>query len=221
MVAIVTPEEMRAIDAAAPVPEATLIARAGGALAWSARRLIGGTYGRRVVVLAGKGNNGADGRVAADRLGRWGAQVHVIAVDQAPPHITGCDLVVDAAYGTGFHGAWDPPDVGDIPVLACDLPSGVDGATGEAQGAVLAATATATFAALKPGLVFPPGRELAGRVNIVDIGLDTSGARCHMVEAVDAAAWLPERDPSAHKWRAAVWGVAGSPGMFGAAHLCT
>src|ERR687894_540633 len=102
MVPIVTPEEMRAIDAAAPEPVEVLIGRAGSAVAWSARRLLGGPYGRRVVVLAGKGNNGNDGREAARRLARWGAQVTVLDATAVSPPLAPCDLVIDAAYGTGF-----------------------------------------------------------------------------------------------------------------------
>lgn len=221
MVPLVTPEEMRAIDAGAPVAEEVLIERAGAALARSAMRLLGGTYARRITVLAGKGNNGADGRVAARRLRRRHVEVRVIDATDPPHRIGACDLVIDAAYGTGFHGTWAPPDVGTIPVLACDLPSGVDGLSGEARGPVLAATATTTFAALKPGLVFPPGSTSAGAVEVVDIGLDVSGARAHLVEAADVAGWLPRRTADAHKWRSGVWIVAGSPGMLGAAHLAT
>jgi ADP-dependent NAD(P)H-hydrate dehydratase / NAD(P)H-hydrate epimerase len=76
-----------------------------------------------------------------------------------------------------------------------------------------------TFAALKPGLLFPPGRELAGEVILADIGLDVSGATVGVVGASDVATWLPPRPPDAHKWRAAVAVAAGSPGMTGAAHL--
>ena len=81
---VVTPEEMAAIDAAAPEPVEELIARAGRALAAEARRSSGGTYGRRVVVVAGKGNNGADGRAAAARLRRRGVRVEVIEAADAP-----------------------------------------------------------------------------------------------------------------------------------------
>ena len=79
---------------------------------------------------------------------------------------------------------------------------------------------TVTFAALKPGLVFPPGRGLAGRVDVVDIGLDVDRATIHVVEHDDVDGWVPRRPVDAHKWRSAVWVVAGSPGMTGAAHLC-
>jgi len=219
MVPIVTPEEMGAIDAAAPEPVEVLIERAGAAVARAARRLLGGTYGRRVVVLAGKGNNGADGRAAARRLQRWGVHVQVFEAAAPPATVPPCDLVIDAAYGTGFRGTWEPPDVGDAPVLAVDLPSGVDGLTGAVPGRVLRADVTVTFAALKPGLLLPPGRGLSGDVEIADIGLDVSRARCHLVTPADVVSWLPAREATDHKWRAALWCVAGSPGMLGSAHL--
>ena len=57
-----------------------------------------------------------------------------------PAVLPAADLVIDAAYGTGFHGTWTPPDVGDTPVLAVDIPSGVDALTGDIAGDVLAAT---------------------------------------------------------------------------------
>lgn len=219
MRAIVTPEQMGAIDAAAPEPVEVLIARAGGAVAHAALRMLGGAYGRRVVVLAGKGNNGNDGRDAAARLRRRGVRVTVLDAADLPAALPPCDLVVDAAYGTGFRGSFAGPDAGPAPVLAVDVPSGVSGLTGEASGRPLEADHTVTFAALKPGLLLGDGATLAGEVEVADIGLDVSSATAHLVEDVDVAAWLPPRPVSAHKWKAAVWVVAGSPGMTGAAHL--
>jgi NAD(P)H-hydrate epimerase len=207
---------MRAIDAAAPEPVEVLVERAGAAVARAAVRLLGGTYGRRVVVIAGKGNNGNDGRAAARRLSRRGAQV--VVVNPQAPALPAADLVIDAAFGTGFRGEWSAPET-TAPVLAVDIPSGVDGLTGAAAGPVLAAECTVTFAALKPGLLFPPGRELAGSVELVDIGLPVSGAATHLVEQADVRGWMPCRPVAAHKWRAALWVVAGSPEMIGAAHL--
>ncbi len=217
---IVTPEEMRVIDAWAPEPEEVLIERAGAAVARVARRMLGGTYGRTVVVVAGKGNNGADGRVAARLLAGRGVRVRVVDA-AAPGSIGAADLVIDAAYGTGFRGSWSPPDVGDAPVLAVDVPSGVDALTGEAGGDVLAATRTITFAALKPGLLVPPGSEMAGQVEVADIGLDVSSAHAHLVQRADVAAWWPQRPLDAHKWQQAVRIVAGSPTMTGAAVLAS
>ena len=115
MRAVLTREDMRAADAAAleAVSHETLVARAGTAAGQAALRLLGGAYGRRVVVVAGKGSNGADGRVAAGFLTRRGARVRVLEADEAiagggallPP----CDLVIDGAYGTGFRGSYDAP----------------------------------------------------------------------------------------------------------------
>ena len=109
--------------------------------------------------------------------------------------------MIDAAYGTGFHGTWSPPDVGDTPVLAVDVPSGVDALTGDIAGDVLAATRTVTFAALKPGLLMPPGSALAGELELADIGLDVGWARANLVQAADVVGWWPERDEYAHKWQ--------------------
>jgi hydroxyethylthiazole kinase-like uncharacterized protein yjeF len=217
---IVTPEQMRAIDATAPVPEAVLIARAGAAVGRTALRMLGGGYGRRVVVLAGTGNNGADGRIAGTWLARRGVRVEVIEVAAAPPVLPSCDLVVDAAFGTGFRGSWDAPAlVPGARVLAVDIPSGVDGLTGEVRGRVLTAERTVCLVALKPGLVLPPGSSSTGPIEIVDIGLPAAGARMHLVQRSDVLAWVPERSVDHNKWRSAVWAIAGSGGMIGAAHL--
>jgi NAD(P)H-hydrate epimerase len=219
MLPIVTPEEMAAIDAASRVPSDVLIERAGSAVAWAALRMLGGAYGRTVNVLCGKGNNGADGRVAARHLAAEGVRVRVFDVPSYPPVLPPADLVIDAAYGTGFHGTWKPPDVGDTPVLAVDVPSGVDALTGDIAGDVLAATHTVTFAALKPGLLMPPGSALAGELELADIGLEIGWARANLVQGADVAGWWPERDEYAHKWQSAVRVVAGSPTMTGAPRL--
>lgn len=220
VIPVVTPEEMGAIDAAAAEPTDVLIDRAGAAVAGQALGLLGGAYGRRVVVVAGKGNNGADGRAAAERLTRRGVRVEVLDAADLPDELPRCDLFIDAAYGTGFRGDWHPPKVAaGTRVLAVDIPSGVDGLTGEVHGAPWTAVRTVTFAALKPGLLLGLGPELAGDVVVADIGLDVTSARTHLVESVDLARWLPERARDSHKWRAACWIVAGSPGMTGAAHL--
>jgi len=222
---IVTPEEMRAVDAAAPEPVEELIDRAALATAQVALTMLGGAYGRVVNVVAGGGNNGADGRRAAAYLERRGVKVRVIDAAMRPPVLPACDLVIDAAYGTGFRGEWIAPDVvsssGGRPlVLAVDIPSGVDALTGEAGSGVLAADRTVTFQALKPGLLVGDGRELSGEIEVVDIGLDVSGATQHLVGAADVAAWWPQRASDAHKWNGAVRVIAGSPGMLGAGRLC-
>ncbi len=162
MIPIVTPAEMAAIDAAAAEPVDVLVGRAGAAVARAARRMLGGTYGRVVNVIAGKGNNGADGRVAGELLAGAGVTVRVFDAAACPASLPPADLVLDAAYGTGFRGEWTAPAVGAARVLAVDIPSGVDGLTGVAVPGTLAATETVTFAAIKPGLIVNDGKQLAG-----------------------------------------------------------
>ncbi len=219
MLPIVTPQEMRAIDAAANEPVETLIGRAGSAVAWAAVRMLGGTYGRRVIVIAGPGNNGNDGRVAARRLAARGVQVRVIDAVDAPRTLPECDLVIDAAYGTGFHGFWNAPDPGDARVLAVDIPSGVDGLTGHAPVGVMQADHTIVLAALKPGVLFAPGAELAGSIEVADIGLQCDSVNAHLVQQGDVRDWWRPRHSDAHKWQASTRVVAGSAGMTGSANL--
>lgn len=204
-----TPDEVASVDAAAPEGIETLIDRAGRAVARAAIAMLGGTYGRTVNVVAGKGNNGKDGLVAADVLRRRGVKVRVVDAVLGPRELPPADLVIDAAFGTGFRGEWAAPDVGDSPVLAVDVPSGVDALTGAAKPGVLAADRTITFQSLKPGLLFGRGAQLAGEIEVADIGLDVSGATQHLVERSDVAGWWPQRRLDAHKWRRAVRVVAG------------
>src|ERR1019366_9988822 len=106
------------------------------------------------------------------------------------------------------------------PVLAVAIPSGIDGDSGVASGSPLAATRTVTFAALKPGLVQADGPGLSGVITVADIGLPVSGARVHAMADDDIGDLLPARKREDHKWTSAVFVVAGSPGMTGAAGLC-
>jgi len=218
---VATVAEVRAADAAAleHVDHATLVARAGNGVARAAVRMLGAAYGRRVVVVAGKGSNGADGRVAARLLERRGARVAVIDAG-TPGGLPPCDLVIDAAYGTGFRGHYESPTVSGVAkVLAVDVPSGVDGDTGSAAGTLLRADRTVTMAAWKPGLLQSQGRELAGQVEVVDIGVPVGATAIRLVDDGDVTDLLPPRGPQSHKWDSAVAVVAGSPGMEGAAAL--
>lgn len=218
MIPVVTPAEMAEIDANSDEPVDVLVGRAGAAVARAAVEEMGGVYGRRVVVLAGPGSNGADGRVAAERLEQRGVRTSVVDALNAPDELPTADLVVDAAFGTGLRRSYVAPPASS-PVLAVDLPSGLDGLTGESVGTPLPAVRTVTFAALKPGLLLGGGPTLAGRVEVADIGLDVSGASAFLVEDGDISNLVPSRQPDAHKWESACWVVAGSPGMEGAAHL--
>lgn len=237
MIPVLTPEEMAAHDRraiAAGTPVATLMERAGAAVAWQLRHLLGGTYGRRVVAVCGKGNNGGDGIVAARRLREWGARVEVIELavgverERTRRALDRADAVVDGMFGTGFRGrlegdpAWLADELGEAgaPVVAIDIPSGVDGLTGAVTGPTVSAAATVTFAALKPGLVLEPGRSRAGRVSVADIGIDVTDAAIGVTTGSDVWAWLPARARDAHKWSVGgVMVVGGSAGMTGAPML--
>ncbi len=231
MKGVLTPHEMAEADAraiAAGTPEAVLVERAGAAVARHAERMLAGAYGRRVVVVAGKGNNGADGIVAARRLTGRGIGVDVFeladGIDRAAfgRALARADLAVDAMFGTGFRGALagDAAFVAGAfaeagaPTLAVDIPSGVDGATGETGGDAVHADETVCFAAWKPGLLFEPGRGHAGRVHVVDIGIDVGQPALHVLEVADLR--LPHRASDAHKWTSGALIVGGSTGMVGA-----
>ena len=176
---IVTPEEMAAIDRDAPEPVEVLIGRAGRGRGAArdrddgrARTAGGSSSSPARATTATTGVTPPSRLAAARRSGRGRRRGRRPRATRLPR----VDLVIDAAYGTGFRGDYHAPDPGGAPVLAVDIPSGVNGRTGEAADGAVRADETVTFAALKPGLVLLPGRERAGRVHVVDIGLDVSRA---------------------------------------------
>ncbi len=172
--ALCTAAEMRAAEEAYPgFPETApaLMERAGAAVAYEAIRVY--PHARRFAVVCGSGSNGGDGRIAAQFLRDAGREaVETDAVE-------GCDVVIDALFGTGFRGAPRPAaatlieriNACALPVVAVDLPSGVDASTGEVAGAAVNASLTVTFQASKVGLHVAPGRFHAGAVVVTDIGL--------------------------------------------------
>jgi ADP-dependent NAD(P)H-hydrate dehydratase / NAD(P)H-hydrate epimerase len=147
----------------------------------------------------------------------------------------GYGLMVDAIFGTGFSGraegiferAIQAINGAGCPVLSVDIPSGVNGLTGAADGPAVAADVTVTFAAPKVGLVQFPGAGLAGAVETADIGIperlleSVPESRISVMTESEAAALLPERRPDAHKGQCgSVLVVGGSPGLTGAAAMC-
>jgi NAD(P)H-hydrate epimerase len=217
---VLTVAEMRAVDEAAQrgTGLSALIARAGTAVATEAMSMLGGAYGRSIAVVAGRGNNGNDGRFAAQLLTRRGARVVITAPGEALEQRSAVDLVIDAAYGTGFRGDYDAPDPGGAPVLAVDIPTGLSAELGVAGRGAVRAIRTVTFGAWKPGLLLGSGPELAGRVEVRPIGLPVAEAHrsMHLISDDDVVEMLPSREHSTHKWASAVMVVAGSPGMHGA-----
>ncbi len=210
---------MRRVDAEAVTPVDELIARAGAAVAGAAIEMLGGAYGRRLVVLAGPGNNGADGRVAGRLLARRGVSVCVLDGFDVARRLPEADLVIDAVLGTGASRPFAAPDQPSAPVLAVDVPSGLDALTGRVLGSTLRAVRTVTFAAMKPGLLIGDGPSVSGRVTVADIGLAIPPDAWGLIDDGDVCADWPRRKVDAHKWRSAVWVIGGSAGMSGAPRL--
>ncbi|MBB1244904.1 NAD(P)H-hydrate dehydratase, partial [Streptomyces durbertensis] len=147
---------------------------------------------------------------------------------QAAPGALAADLVLDGITGIGGRGGLRP-EAADLvrrlsaPILAVDLPSGVDADTGEVSGEAVRAAATVTFGAYKPGLLVDPGRELAGALRLVDIGLGPylpAEPELLAPQHADVAALLPRPAAESDKYRRGVVGVAaGSARYPGAAVL--
>lgn len=184
---------------AAGVP---LMRRAAAGLATHIRAL----RPRRVLLLVGTGDNGGDALFAGAELAAEGVDVQIVAAgdrmhadgraaalaagardepaSSARALADAADLIVDGLVGTGTAGALRGGALALVeslrgcptPVVAVDIPSGIDPDTGAVPGAVLPAALTVTFGAAKAGLLLEPARSLAGRVALVEIGLDLTGA---------------------------------------------
>jgi NAD(P)H-hydrate epimerase len=246
------------------VPTVVLMEAAGRAVFEAARRMTTATA-PRVVVVAGKGNNGGDGLVAARLMLAAGWRVTVVLVARdvevtgdaatalqaarragveiinldslALPGLRGllggADLVVDGLFGTGFRGpvvglaakTIEALNAAGRPVLAIDVPSGVHGDTGAADGTSVRAAATVTMGLPKIGLVLAQGAEASGRIWVADVGhpprlLESAAVRTSLVTARMVAASVPARKMDAHKGQfGRVLVVAGSVGHTGAAVL--
>ena len=221
--ALYTAAEMRAAEERYPgypdtVPE--LMERAGGAVAREA--MLAFPAATRFACVCGGGSNGGDGRVAARVLREAG-----YVADEVDDGLDDYDVVVDALFGTGFHGAPRPDAAAAIErindsraaVVSVDLPSGVDASTGEIAGAVVDADLTVTFHAPKVGLAVAPGRFHSGRVVVADIGLAASPTE--ITRATSALLdVVPRRGPGDTKYSSgSVLVVGGQPGMTSAACL--
>ena len=155
--------------------------------------------------------------------------------ETVPTPLASCELLVDAIFGTGLRGAVRDPIAAvidtinrlPIPILSVDLPSGLDADTGHPLGTSVRADRTVTIGLPKRGLLMHPGAELAGKLEVVDIGfpeqvVDAQNIKVHWTSATQAAQWMPLRPPSSHKGSyGRVLVVAGSTGMTGAAALAS
>jgi ADP-dependent NAD(P)H-hydrate dehydratase / NAD(P)H-hydrate epimerase len=232
----------------ASLPDGALMARAAYGLATAIiAELIartGGVAGRRVCAVVGSGDNGGDALWAATFLLRRGAAADAILLKPDRTHQKGLaafrkaggrivdrvaattDLVIDGVVGISGSGPLRPDaaavfeavDANAIPVVAVDIPSGIDGATGAITGPAVHAALTVTFGGLKPVHALAD----CGRVTLIDIGLDLPATDVIGFDAADVAARWPVPGPHDDKYTQGVTGVmAGSSTYPGAAVLCT
>lgn len=249
---LLLPDELGASDRWAVdhgTPGFTLMQRAAAALARSALRTL---PPGPIAVLCGPGNNGGDGLVAAQLLHEAGREVRVIVTRDpaelrgdaalardactlplarwAPGSLAGVAGAIDALLGTGATGAPRGPEAeivaalseARLPVIACDLPTGIDAGTGVVAGAAVTATTTVTFHRPSPGHVVAPGKGHSGHVEVVDIGIPAAVPIAPQIGLLRDALLkeLPARAAASHKFSAgAVVVVAGAPRYPGAAVL--
>jgi hydroxyethylthiazole kinase-like uncharacterized protein yjeF len=244
---LLTPAEMGQADRDAARhghPGPALMDAAGRAVARSVMRHVGRC---RVLVLAGPGNNGGDGYVAARLLAQEGWPVRLAAlapprdlsdaanaarhwhgpmVEFTPAEAARADVVIDAVFGAGLSRPVDGIVAETLQaarrIVAVDVPSGLDGATGLVPGYAPAAELTVTFFRLKPGHLLLPGRDLCGRIELADIGIPDSvlGAIAPAAFANLPALWrLPTLTADSHKYTRGHVTVIGGASMTGAARL--
>lgn len=220
MIPLLTAEETRRAEEAYEGSLDELMERAGAAVA----QVVLDSYGGRVTVVCGAGNNGGDGRVCARVLREAGRDVTVI---EQFGELDEPDVIVDALLGIGLRDA-PREDVArmigringaGVPVVSVDVPSGVNASTGEVPGAAVVADAVVTFGGPKLGLFVAPGRFHAASVHLAPIGLEPAGHEHELVPA-DVLGEVPRKTRESTKYRAgSVLVVGGSPGMTGAAML--
>ena len=213
--------ETRHADAAPPLME-----RAGRAAADLAMELLGGRRAR-ILVCAGPGNNGGDARAMARLLAARGVAVTLVTPGAAVP-AGDYGLVVDGLFGIGLTRPVTGPNAELIerinafpgPVLALDVPSGLDGDTGRVMGVAVRATHTLSFIGGKPGLYTLDGPDHCGEVRIDDLGLRLDAFPGALLGAADFGRHLQPRRRNSHKGSyGSLAVIGGAAGMTGAALL--
>lgn len=243
-----TVEQVRTAEAElmATLPPGALMQRAATGLSIAITDLLGPVYAARVLLLVGAGDNGGDALWAGAMLARRGVAVEAVLLSQearadglealrssggrivAPADAHRPDVVVDGIVGIGGRpglrpeaeealSAWP-----GVPVVAVDVPSGVDVDTGHLDGAHVRADLTVTFGTHKIAHLVDPAANACGVVHLIDIGLELPTAPVEALQPADVVALLPVPGPFEHKYTRGVVGVrAGSETYPGAAVLCT
>jgi ADP-dependent NAD(P)H-hydrate dehydratase / NAD(P)H-hydrate epimerase len=244
-----TVEQVREAEAAlmARLPEGVLMQRAAAGLAYAVVDFLGRAYGSRVLLLVGSGDNGGDALYAGALLARRGVQVSALLLSPDKAHAGGLDalraagghvvssvadagepdVVVDGIVGIGGRGglredaAAVVSELGDVPFLAVDTPSGIDVDTGRLSGPHVRAEVTVTFGTHKVGHLVDPAAMACGAVHLVDIGLDLPAPAVTALQEADVRVTLPRPSPDAQKYTRGVVGIrAGSEQYPGAGVLC-
>lgn len=220
------------VQRAYPSGRVTVVCGPGnnGGDGWVVARVLA-EAGRDVHVLALRAPDGLTGEAreaaaAASGSVEWR---HVSDTRMLGPALKGSSVVVDAIFGIGLHGPVREPYgpaieailACGVPVVSADIPSGLDADAGVAAGQVVQADMTVTFTALKPGLLMEPGRSLAGRVVVADIGVPVDRAGVLEIPGMcDLRGLMRWPAPQDHKGsRGTVAIVAGSAAYPGAAVL--
>lgn len=227
-----TVEQVRAAEAdlMAGLPEGTLMMRAATALGHAVIDLLGGAYGRRVLLLVGSGDNGGDALFAGAMLAGRGCLVEALplsdhvheaglaALRSAGGRVVDAgrhrpDVVVDGIVGIGGRPGLRQGAVAalaaydGVPVVAVDVPSGVDVDTGRLEGPHVAADLTVTFGTHKVAHLVDPAAAACGAVELVDIGLGLPEASITALQPGDVARMLPRPVGADHKYTRGVVGV--------------
>jgi ADP-dependent NAD(P)H-hydrate dehydratase / NAD(P)H-hydrate epimerase len=219
-----TAAEMQTVEERYAGTVEELMERAGRAVA--ERTLRDFPEARSFTVVCGSGSNGGDGKIAARELEAAGKEVLVVEAkpEDAQKQLGTPHVLIDALFGTGFEGEpregaarlIEQMNALGCPVLAVDLPSGVDASTGEVAGVAVEADITVTFHAAKVGHYVTPGAHFAGYVEVVDIGMPPLQTR-HARTTREILGLVPRRAPRDNKYTAGYVIVAGgSRGMTGA-----
>ncbi|MFI5690383.1 NAD(P)H-hydrate dehydratase [Kribbella sp. NPDC051586] len=245
-----TVEQVRAAEAdlMARLPEGTLMQRAATGLAVAISNFLGGTYGARVVLLIGSGDNGGDALYAGARLARRGAQVTAVLLSDkahtaglAALRLSGgragsvddirtADVVVDGIVGIGGRPGLRPDALAavqlaehhGVPIIAVDTPSGVDVDTGETPEPHVHAALTVTFGTHKICHFIDPAATACGPVHLVEIGLDLPPAEVESLQAPDIRHTYPVPHGESDKYSRGVLGLmVGSTQYPGAAVIAT
>lgn len=269
---LANPKEMKIIDESAierfNIPRLLLMENAAIKVAEKASQMLAEIHGKKVVAVAGKGNNGGDALAAARHLYQRGFDVSALLLfsrddiggepetylkilesvgvpvnfvryedelDEWDKLLSKADLIIDGTFGTGIRGevtginaaAIEAINKSRAKILSVDIPSGINGKTGQVCGIAVKAHETVTFSLPKPGLYQYPGAAYSGNITVADIGIPEriaaeAGLSGELLDIDTVRGFIPERPADGHKGSfGKVLVITGSTGMTGAGMLAS